>query len=60
MTTRVFVELDGDLRRRLEAVVESLIDLLDQLDGDAEQEAEDLEDGDDDEPDDAATITRIY
>ncbi len=34
MTTRVFVELDGNLRQRIEALAESLIDILDQLDGD--------------------------
>jgi hypothetical protein len=47
MTTRIFVELDGNLRRRLEALIESLVDILDQIDGDA-----DLEDGGDaeDEP----------
>ncbi len=33
MTTRVFVELDGNLRQRIEALAESLIDILDQLDG---------------------------
>ncbi len=47
MTTRVFVELDGNLRRRIEALTESLIDLLDQLDGDADDEAEPPEEDDD-------------
>ncbi|MGJ0506551.1 MAG: hypothetical protein ACR652_05315 [Methylocystis sp.] len=36
MTSRVFVELDGNLRFRIEALIENLIDLCDQLDGDAD------------------------
>lgn len=43
MTQRLFVELDGNLRHRLEAVVDLLLDLLDQLDGDADLEDDDVE-----------------
>ncbi|MGJ0391175.1 MAG: hypothetical protein ACR650_00190 [Methylocystis sp.] len=48
MSKRIFVELDGALRRRVEALIENLIDLCDQLDGDAN-----LEPNDEDEEDDA-------
>ena len=41
MTSRVFVELDGNLRHRIEALIESLVDLLDQIDGDADAEPAD-------------------
>ncbi|MGJ0507010.1 MAG: hypothetical protein ACR652_07685 [Methylocystis sp.] len=56
--SRSFVELPRDARRRIEALVETLIDLLDQLDGDA-----DLEDGADEElgpPSGDRNPTRIY
>ncbi|WP_192815587.1 hypothetical protein [Methylocystis sp. ATCC 49242] len=43
MSQRLFVELDGNLRHRLEAVVDMLIDLLDQLDGDPDLEDDDAE-----------------
>jgi hypothetical protein len=46
--SRTFLEVPRDTRRRIEALVETLIDLLDQLDGDV-----DLEDGHDRESDPA-------
>ncbi len=47
MTTRVFVELDGNLRHRIEALVENLIAILDQLDGDCDREEGDPAEDDD-------------
>jgi len=49
MTTRVFVELDTNLRDRIEGLVELLIELCDQIDGDPDAEPDDDADGD--EPD---------
>ena len=49
MTSRVFVELDGNMRHRIEALVQTLIDLLDQLDGDTDAEDDATPEGDDDE-----------
>lgn len=43
MTSRVFVQLDGNLRQRIEALAQSLIDLLDQLDGDDDAEDDETE-----------------
>ncbi|MGJ0508398.1 MAG: hypothetical protein ACR652_15005 [Methylocystis sp.] len=43
--SRCFVEVPSGTRQRIEALIENLIDLCDQLDGDA-----DLEDGADEEP----------
>ena len=66
MSQRVFVEVDADMRRRIEALIESLISICDQLDG----LVEDLEPQGDEEPSEApihsrggngtAPITRIY
>ncbi len=43
MTTRLFVELDGNLRHRIEVLIECMVDLLDQLDGDSDLEDSDLD-----------------
>lgn len=44
-SARHFIEVGGNIRPKLEAAVEALLEILDQLDGDT-----DLEDGADDEP----------
>ena len=49
MAQREFVELDPALLPRLEAIVESLIELCDQLSGDPDREDDAPPEGDDDE-----------
>ena len=66
MSQRIFIEVDADFRRRIEALIERLIDVCDQIDG----LTEDLEPEGDDEPPEtpvhssgangSAPISRIY
>lgn len=66
MTERVFIEIDPDLRRRIEALIENLIGICDEIDG----LTQDLEPQGDDEPPEtpvhsrgangSAPISRIY
>lgn len=66
MSERIFIEIDPSFRRRIEALIESLIGICDQLDG----LVEDLEPEGDDEPPEvpvhsrggngSSPITRIY
>ena len=66
MSERIFIEIDPALRRRIEALIENLIDVCDQIDG----LVEDREPQGDEEPPEtpvhgrgangSAPISRIY